>query len=145
MKILITPLLALSILTAYADETTPEKKGIIPAVSQQFGQVIEVKVVFVEKPNTYYAQNMVKASCYAKILEVNGKKLEQPVVLEYRCADVDFKLGSQHTLTAYEDLQSSGVNREWDGKIRQFNYGISHFIRLRNPALPKAKKPYTIE
>jgi len=123
------------------EQPSKEKEGIFPKVTQRFGQVVKVKVTFVEKPRTYWAQNIAKKSAYAKIIEVNGKKLEQPVVMEYQCHGVDFKKGQTLTLTAYENLESFGTNREWDGKLRQFNYTIKQFIVLRNPSPPKAKAP----
>ena len=76
---MITLLLSMQALHAEDDN---KKVDIFPRVTKQFGQVVKVKVTFVAKPNTYWAQNIVKASCYAKIIEVNGNKLDKPVVME---------------------------------------------------------------
>ena len=107
------------------------KEGLSPKFSDKFGEVIDITVEFVEKPNTYYAQNIVKAKWFAKVKAVNGKPLKKPILMEYRGEDKSFQKGSTTTLRAYEDIESSGVNREWDGVVRQFNYGISHFLRVR--------------
>ncbi len=79
-----------------------------------------------------------------KVLEVNGKKLAKPITMQYRCHSPEFKVGDLRTLTVYQDLQTSGVNREWGGVIRQQNYGIYRFLRIRNPVLPKVKNIHFI-
>jgi hypothetical protein len=107
------------------------KESLTPRLSDEFGKVFNVTIEFVEKPRTYYAQNIVKAKWFAKVKAVNGRALKKPIVMEYRSHGEAFKKGSILTLRAYEDIESSGVNREWDGVVRQFNYGISHFLRIR--------------
>ncbi len=100
-------------------------------LSDKFGDVFDVTVEFVEKPNDYYSQNIVEAKWFAKVKAVNGKTLKEPIVMEYRGDDQSFQKGSTITLRAFEDIESSGINREWDGVVRQFNYSISHFLRVR--------------
>ena len=102
-------------------------------LSDKFGDVFDVTIEFVEKPNDYYSQNIVKSKWFAKVKAVNGKPLKEPIVMEYRGDDKSFQKGSTMTLRAYEDIESSGINREWDGVVRQFNYGISQFLRVRKP------------
>lgn len=119
---------------ATAPESKPvAKESLTLKLSDKFGEVFNVTIEFVEKPKTYYAQNIVKAKWFAKVKAVNGKALEEPMVMEYRSHEENFKKGSTVTLRAYEDIESSGVNREWDGVVRQSNYGISHFIHVRIP------------
>lgn len=113
------------------------KQSLTPKFTKNFGDVFDATIEFVEKPNTYYAQNLIKMECYAKVVAVDGKALAEPVLIEYRCIDGDFELGQTLTLRAYEDLQSSGINREWDGEVRQFNYGIAHFLGVKQVRKPK--------
>ena len=124
-------LLLLAIYLVCCCFTVQAKESLTPKLSDQFGEVFNVTIEFVEKPNTYYAQNIVKAKWFAKVKAVNGKALEKPIVMEYRSHGRKFKKGSTVILRAYEDIESSGVNREWDGVVMQFNYGISHFLRVR--------------
>lgn len=102
-------------------------------LSDKFGDVFDVTLEFVEKPSSYYAQNIVKARWFAKVKAVNGRSLKEPIVMEYRGDDESFQKGSTLTLRAYEDIESSGINREWDGVVRQFNYSVSQFLRVRIP------------
>ena len=96
-------------------------------------------VEFVEKSNTYYSQNFVKAKWFAKVKAVNGKPLKEPIVMEYRSHEKEFEKGSTLTLRAYEDIESFGVNREWEGEgmkdhlSQNTRYGISRFLRVRIP------------
>ena len=124
-------LLILALCTSFICLAAQAKESLSPKFSEEFGEVIEITVEFVEKPNTYYAQNIVKAKWFAKVKAVNGKPLKEPIVMEYRGENKLFQEGSTMTLRAYEDIESSGVNREWDGVVRQFNYDISHFLRVR--------------
>jgi hypothetical protein len=111
----------------------PAKESITPRVAEKFGEVFDVTIEFVEKPNDYYAQNMVEAEWYAKVKAVNGTVLKEPLIIEYRCPGGKFAKGSTVTVRAFEDLESDGLNREWDGVARQFSYGIIRFLRIRNP------------
>ena len=117
-------------LLTFTAATAKEKQSLTPKLSNRFGEIITATIEFVEKPKTYYAQNIVKAKSFAKVKAVNGKTLDEPIIMEYRCAG-EFTQGVTYTLKTYEDIESSGVNREWDGVIRQFNYRISHFLRLK--------------
>ena len=109
------------------------QESLSPKLSKKFGEVFDVTVEFVEKSNTYYSQNFVKAKWFAKVKAVNGKPLKEPIVMVYRSHEKEFEKGSTLTLRAYEDIESFGVNREWDGEVMQTNYGISHFLRVRIP------------
>ena len=121
----------------------PAKESLTPQLSEQFGEVFDVTIEFIEKPRTYYAQNLVKADWFAKVKAVNGKALKDPVVIEYRCAGQKFKKGETMTLRAFEDIESFGWNREFDGVVRQFDYMMSHFIRVRT--LKKAERNGAIQ
>ncbi|MGB3119289.1 MAG: hypothetical protein WBE58_10730 [Verrucomicrobiales bacterium] len=124
-------LLLLAISSSLICLAAQAKESLSPLLSEKFGEVFDVTIEFVGKPNTYYAQNIVAAKWFAKVKAVNGKPLREPLVMEYRCDGKTFEKGSTITLRAYEDIESSGINREWDGVVRQFNYGISHFLRVR--------------
>jgi len=130
-------LLLLTFCSVVVCSSVQAKDSITPALSERFGEVFEATIEFVEKPRTYYAQNFVKVKWYAKVTAVNGKALKEPVVMEYRCGDLKFKKGSTVTLRAYEDIETFGQNREWDGVVRQYEYSISHFLRVRE--IPKSK------
>ncbi len=123
--------LLLAFYTAFICSTVQAGEGLTPKLSGDFGEVFNVTIEFVEKPRTYYAQRIVKAEWFAKVMAVNGKDLKVPIIMEYRSHEGAFKKGTTLTLRAYEDIESSGVNREWDGVVRQFNYGIAHFLRVR--------------
>lgn len=126
-------LLLLAFCSSLTSLAVQAKESISPLFSEKFGEVFDVTVEFVEKSNTYHAQHFVKAKWFAKVKAVNGKPLKEPVVIEYRTHEKEFEKGVTLTLRAYEDLESSGVNREWEGEVMKTNYSISHFLRVRLP------------
>lgn len=128
MKLLLLLTLSLNLLCLMVQA----KESITPLVAEKFGEVFDVTVEFVEKPNEYHAQTIVEAKWYAKVKAVNGKTLKEPIVMEYRSDDQSFQKGSTMTLRAYEDIESTGINSEWDGeKLRQFPYYINRFLCVR--------------
>lgn len=126
-------LLLFALTSCFLCLATQARESLSPMLSDKFGDVFDVTLEFVEKPSSYYAQNIVKARWFAKVKAVNGRSLKEPIVMEYRGDDESFQKGSTLTLRAYEDIESSGINREWDGVVRQFNYSVSQFLRVRIP------------
>ena len=113
---------------------------IRPLVGPSFGQVCVVEVEFVEKENSYIEQNIIKEPWLAKVITVNGQKLESPVVIEYRLeAGSTVTKGKKYEFKAYEDIYKLGSPRGWDEMVAQIDYHIRHRIFLKPIARMKQK------
>jgi hypothetical protein len=96
-----------------------------------FGQICDIKAEFIDKPNTYYAQNMSKAGYYLRILEINGIKLAKPLVAEPVYTDIRPQKNKTYKFRAYETIRSEGEPRGWSGLVQQFDYTIGHRIVIK--------------
>jgi hypothetical protein len=96
-----------------------------------FGQICTIKAEFVDKPDTYYAQNMSQAEYYLKVIEINGKVLAEPLIAEPVCESGKFEKGKVYTLKAYEKINSEGEPVEWSDVAQQFNYSIRNKIVIK--------------
>ena len=70
MKTLTTIVFLVMVLTASA-----EKEAIVPEIGSRFGEVVRVEAEFIEKPNTYHHQNIVKEPFLISVIAVNGQAL----------------------------------------------------------------------
>ena len=98
-----------------------------------FGQVCTLRGEFVDKPRTYYAQNVSQAEYYLKIIEINGQALSEPLVVEPVCEGFKPEPGKMIRLKAYEKVESQNEPESWsDSNIAgQFSYWIIHKIVVR--------------
>lgn len=106
------------------------KESISPMVGEKFGAVMTLEVEFVDKPNTYWAQNVVKEPWLAKVISVNNVKLGEPVVIEYRSETEGFVKDKRYVLRGYEDIWRNGFPTGWSEEPEQFTYQIHHRLIL---------------
>ena len=121
-------LILLQILPGSAQEISIKSLLGVP-----FGQVCQLGGKFVEKPATYYAQNVSQAEFYLEICEINGRALAEPLVVEPVCQGFSPEPGKLYQLKAYETIESRNEPENWpdDQLARQFNYSIIHKIVVR--------------
>ncbi|MFC7336576.1 hypothetical protein ACFQY0_05250 [Haloferula chungangensis] len=106
-----------------------EKQVIEPMLGDKFGVAMVVELEFVEKPDTYFAQRIIKTEWMAKVISLDGKALKVPVEIEYASNKDSFKKGVCYRFLAYEDVYSHGPPKGWMA-MQQFNYGIRHRLVL---------------
>jgi hypothetical protein len=117
-----------------------ENKTVSPIIAPAFGKVITIEAKFIEKPNTYTAQNLFKEAFLIEVISVDGKKLKKPLSIEYTLGvpvKSDFKPTKNkiYKLLAYETIYSFGQPRKWKKFPAQFDYSIYHKLIIK----PKEK------
>lgn len=120
------------IITSFAQE------AIKPVVARSFGEVITIEAQFIEKPNSYYAKNTIKEPFYLEVMVVNGKKLAQPVVIEYILHESGNekvrieKKGLIQKLEAYETLRQPVLANPFikPGEQRT-SFVLTHTLHIR--------------
>ena len=112
-----------------------EKGTVTPKIASRFGEVITIEAEFVEKPNSYHAQNFVKEPFLISVVAVNGQSLSKPIVMEYSASSKEpvFKKGVRYTLEAYETIYPLGDPKGWNKLASQVDYRIVHRIVIRSP------------
>jgi hypothetical protein len=101
-----------------------------------FGEICTIKAEFVDKPDTYYAQNISHSGFYLKIYEVNNVKLLQCLVVEpVYDKNVNIEKNKIHTFKAYETIQSQNEPIGWINSdiAEQLNYWIVQKIVIKEP------------
>ncbi|PKN96848.1 MAG: hypothetical protein CVU43_18590 [Chloroflexi bacterium HGW-Chloroflexi-5] len=98
-----------------------------------FGQVCTISGKFVEKPASYYAQNVSLADYYLEVGKINGQALAEPLLVEPVCEGFKPESGKVYDLKAYETVESQNEPENWSEPeiARQFSYSIVHRIVLR--------------
>ncbi|MFH2045085.1 MAG: hypothetical protein ABIK92_08050 [Pseudomonadota bacterium] len=125
-KILIPFILILSISQMCLAEDSIKSILGIP-----FGQICTIKAVFIDKPNSYYAQNVSHSDYYLKIFEINSKILQEPLVVEPVFENLKIDKSKTYMLKAYETIQSDGEPSDWSDLEKQFNYTIRSKIVIK--------------
>jgi hypothetical protein len=92
--------------------------------------------MFVEKPNTCWAQKMVKEPYFIKVISVDGKKLKKAFTMEYSIGNsmkkkLEPQKDKKYKLLAYETIFSFGEPLEWNKWLAQFNYHIYHKLIVK--------------
>ncbi len=102
-------------------------------LGKPFGDICIVKAVVIDKPNTYYAQNMSPVEFYLKILEINDRKLSEPLIVEPFYKDLKIEENKTYTFKAYETIHSENEPIGWaDHTIaQQVNYLIIQKIVIK--------------
>jgi len=125
-------------LTAFA--TTQAQETVRPSVASEFGKQITVQAEFVAKMNTYYAQNLVSEPYMLRVVAVDGRQLQQPVLIEYRLQGEKKKragierLGKVQTFEAYESLYQPTVANPWLAEREQgMAFALIHVLNVRLP------------
>ena len=101
-----------------------------------FGEICTIKAEFVDKPDTYYAQNISHSRLYLKIYEVNHVKLSQCLVVEpVYDKNVNIEKNKIHTFKAYETIESQNEPIDWINSdiAKQLNYWIVQKIVIKEP------------
>jgi len=100
-----------------------------------FGEICVIKAELVDKPNTYYAQNISHAEYYLKVHEINNRKLSEPLIVEPEYDHLKFEKNKFYILKAYETIQSQNEPRHWtkSKRAKQVNYLIIHKIVIKKP------------
>lgn len=100
-----------------------------------FGQICIIKAEFVEKPNTYYAQNISHADNYLKIYEINNLKLSKPLTVEPEYKNMEIIKNKIYIFKAYETIQSQNEPMNWSNSniSQQFNYLIIQKVVIKIP------------
>jgi hypothetical protein len=142
MKVLTLLILNLAALAA----TTYAQEAIRPVVASEFGKPITIRAEFVAKPNTYYDQNIVSEPYSLKVVEVEGRELKQPVLIEYRFhrfqigkreRDQIERPGIMQTFEAYESLYQPTMFTPWlPGGVQGGAFVLVHILYVR----PSQKK-----
>ena len=125
----LTPIFILSILISSC--VTSENNLItVPLLfPNQFNKSFEAEVIIVEKPNTYYSQNLVKLPFYVKVIKINGNEIKNKPVLEFSTTrNINYKLGSKQYLNVYESLQEVG-RPLIDNSPKQFELHYRNILR----------------
>lgn len=100
-----------------------------------FGEICVIKAEFIDKPNTYYAQNISHAGKYLKVYEINNRKLFEPLILEPEYNHLKFEKNKIYILKAYETIQSQYEPRNWTKSklAKQVTYLIIQKIVIKKP------------
>lgn len=117
---------------------------IRPIVAAEFGTQITVNAEFVSKSNGYRSQNIVREPYTLKVVAVNGRKLREPVFIEYKL-QVDDKNrtkieqpGTIILLEAYETLDQPPNATPWLREGEQgSNFHLVHLLYIRPPQKKK--------
>jgi hypothetical protein len=102
-----------------------------------------VTAEFVVKPNTYYAQNIVKAPFFLRVISVGGRALKEPVVIEY-FLETEKKekkrlerTGAVQEFEAYETLYQPISATPWLGEMEQGSrFYLQHLLHIRTVRKP---------
>jgi hypothetical protein len=126
-----------------AVQTLLAQESIKPKIASEFGKHITVQAEFIPKPNDYYSQNIVAAPYTLKVFAVDGRKLKEPVIIEYnlhaekKSRTKIERLGASLTFEAYESLYQPGFARPWLAPGEQgMGFALIHVLHVR---LPPAK------
>ncbi|MCP4161512.1 MAG: hypothetical protein GY760_15680 [Deltaproteobacteria bacterium] len=98
-----------------------------------FGDICTIKAIVIDKPNTYYAQNISPAEYYLKILEINDRELAEPLIVEPLYKDLKLEVNKTYTFKAYETIYSENVPVGWEDQTiaQQANYWIIQKIVIK--------------
>ncbi len=124
-------LLAIAIIMSLTSNAVSKQK-IEPLLGSRFGELLTVEGRFIEKPNTYFAQNVIKQPYLFMITAVNGKPLSKPIAIEYQLSKKQKIIaGKVYRFKAYETIYPFGSPRGWSKLMHQFNYEIHHRLILK--------------
>ena len=100
-----------------------------------FGEQCTIKAEFVDKPNTYYAQNISHADNYLKIYEINNRKLSKPLIVEPMYKNLKIIKNNIYTFRAYETIESQNEPMNWSNSniSQQVNYLIIQKVVIKLP------------
>ena len=108
-------------------------------MTAKYGQPVTVSSEFLAKANTYYDKNLIEEPFALKVTAVNGKKLPEAVVIEYRLDQVNMpdrprweRTGVVTEFEAYESLYESPVASPWLVEMEQgMPFSLFHVLHIR--------------
>jgi len=100
-----------------------------------FGEECTIKAEFVDKPNTYYAQNISHSDNYLKIYEINNRKLSNPLIVEPVYKNLKIIKNKIYTFRAYETIETQNEPMNWSNSniSQQVNYLIIQKVVIKLP------------
>lgn len=114
-----------------------------PIVAPEFGKPVIVAAEFVAKPNTYYDQNLVSEPFMLNVVSVDGRRLKEAVLIEYRLeTGKKERKGMERTgvlmeFEAYETVYQSAFANPWLKTGEQgMAFTLFHVLHIR----PMTKK-----
>jgi hypothetical protein len=114
------------------------QEAVRPRVATEFGVPVTIQAEFIEKENSYYAQNMVPEPFALEVSAVNGVKLEKTVTIEYKFRATEEgrkhieKTGTTVSLEAYESVYESPFGGPWLKKGEQgHNFALINRLYIR--------------
>jgi hypothetical protein len=132
--------LAVLLVAAVVTQTVHGQESIRPIVAAEFGKQITVQAEFAAKPNDYYSQNFVAAPYLLKVVAVEGRKLKEPIFIEYdlqveknRRTQIE-RPGVSVALEAYESLYQPSIATPWLATGEQgMAFALIHLLHVRLP------------
>jgi hypothetical protein len=115
----------------YAKNTSEKGDCIKSIVGIKFGEIFTVQGEFIDKPNTYYAQNISKSTYWLKIVEINGKKLDGPMIVEPDTRGFKPQRHLIYKLKAFESLQTVNQPKDWDDQVPLADNSIVHIFVVK--------------
>jgi len=113
-----------------------------PRVAIEFGKPVVVTAEFVARTNTYYAQNVVGEPFTLRVIFVNGQKLSEAVLIEYKL-EADKKTTKELEQTdvvrefeAYETVYQPSSATPWLEGAQGTGFYLNHLLHIR-PATKK--------
>ncbi len=119
-----TFILALAFI-CWAEDTVRSVLGV------PFGQICAIEAIFIDKPRSYYAQNVATAEYYLKIIKIDNETLREPLIVEPVYENMEIARDKCYKLKAYEIIQSEGVPSEWSDIAQQFSYTVRSKIAVK--------------
>lgn len=117
---------------------TAEISDIKPLLDVPFGEISVIEFTAVEKPNSYYMQNIVKARFLMELVALNGNRVDRIVHLVPSVDDIDdYVIGTKYTVRAYEQINTISVPKGWnvDGLPQQIDYSIERTVVITRNGL----------
>ena len=127
-------LLLLTVCIAYAVDITEIK----PLLGVPFGTISVIEFTAVEKPNTYYMQNIVKAKFLIELNAINGNRVDRNVHIVPSIDDSDdYVIGNKYKVRAYEKINTISAPKGWnvDGLAQQIDYFIERTVVITRNGL----------
>jgi len=119
-----------------------------PVVAAEFGKPVVVTAEFVAKSNTYYVQNLVPEAYTLKVIAVDGRRLKEAVLIEYKLdagkteAKKLERVGIVQKFEAYETLYQPDFAKPWLEEGEQgMGFALHHLLHIRPGKSEANKRP----
>ena len=129
---------AFLILLWFAQLSCFSQQGVRPVVATEFGKPVVVTAEFVAKTNDYYSQNIISEPFTLKVISVNGAKLKEPILIEYKLESGKKEekrlehAGVVYEFAAYETLYQPISATPWLGGGEQGEaFTLVHILHIR--------------